>query len=92
MKKHKSLGKKILSVVVASVVMTIGIPGSTMAAEIPTYHDIPAYQQKNLYETSTVKVSGITVEEVVNATVSPVITKSITKSIKFIQLFSFRIL
>uniref|UniRef100_UPI002676F96A hypothetical protein n=1 Tax=Clostridium scindens (strain JCM 10418 / VPI 12708) TaxID=29347 RepID=UPI002676F96A len=84
MKKHKSLGKKILSVVVASVVMTIGIPGSTMAAEIPTYHDIPAYQQKNLYETSTVKVSGITVEEVVNATVSPVITKSITKSIKFV--------
>ena len=84
MKKHKSLGKKILSVVVASVVMTIGIPGLTMAAEIPTYHDIPAYQQKNLYETSTVKVSGITVEEVVNATVSPVITKSITKSIKFV--------
>ena len=57
--------------------------GSAQAADIPVYNDIPAYQQKELYPYDYVEFSGIAVEEVVDATVSPAVTTPITEPVKF---------
>ena len=57
--------------------------GSTQAADIPVYNDIPAYQQKEFFTIDYVFVSGIAVEEVVNATVSPAVTSPIMEPVQF---------
>ena len=57
--------------------------GSAQAADIPVYNDIPAYQQKEFFTIDYVFVSGIAVEEVVNATVSPAVTSPIMEPVQF---------
>lgn len=70
--------KRLLVGIMCTVLLTpllAGVRGQTAeAADIPIYHDIPAYQYKDVYSQEIVTVSGITVDEVVNATVSPVAT------------------
>ena len=55
-----------------------------MAASIPVYHDIPPYQQKDVFATETVKIQGITVNKVVNDTVSPMVTSVIQEPVNFV--------
>ena len=75
---------KVLSAVLGIALALAQIPASvSMAAWMPD-HQIPAYQQKDIFETDTVTISGLTVKEIVNATVSPVITRSLDKEVKFV--------
>lgn len=60
---------------------------SAQAADIPVYHDIPAYQQKEFHQYNNYVYGselGITVEEVVDATVSPAVTRPIMETVKFV--------
>ena len=81
-KKHMLWG------LLSSVIMISFLTGIMLieakATSIPVYHKIPPYQQKEFYETETVKIQGIPVEEVTNSTVSPVITQRIDRPVKFV--------
>ena len=80
----KSKKGKVLSAVLGIALALAQIPASvSMAAWMPD-HQIPAYQQKDIFETDTVTISGLTVKEIVNATVSPTITRSLDKEVKFV--------
>ena len=80
----KSKKGKVLSAVLGIALALAQIPASvSMAAWMPD-HQIPAYQQKDIFETDTVTISGLTVKEIVNATVSPIITRSLDKEVKFV--------
>lgn len=82
MKKRKSILAKLLCAVLA-ISLTAGAVSSVELKEVKA-HDIPAYQQKDVFATETVKIQGITVEKVVNDTVSPVITSTIQEPVKFV--------
>lgn len=45
--------------IVTAMTLIICNPLSAEAAEAPKYHDIPAYQQKDIWETETVKIDGL---------------------------------
>ena len=79
--------KRLLVGSMCTVLLTLllaGVRGQTAeAADIPIYHDIPAYQYKDVYSQEIVTVSGVTVDEVVNATVSPVATTPIMEPVTF---------
>lgn len=74
--------KNILTKGMQTAVMLMFVIGAislqAQAAEIPIYHSIPAYQQKDIYATDTVKIRGITVDEVADG-----VTKPIEKSVQF---------
>lgn len=82
MKKRKFILAKLLCAVLA-ISLTAGAVSSVELKEVKA-HDIPAYQQKDVFATETVKIQGITVEKVVNDTVSPVITSTIQEPVKFV--------
>ncbi len=48
------------------------------AASVPKYHNIPAYQQKDIFSTETVRIKGVPTEEITGG-----VKKPLTKSIKF---------
>ena len=77
MKQSKRLVAKLLCIVMAIPLIAVNIPGKAEAAWIPD-HNIPAYQQKDIFETETVTIEGISVEEIIGDTVTP-----IEKQIKF---------
>ena len=80
----KSKKGRVLSAVLGIALALAQIPASvSMAAWMPD-HQIPAYQQKDIFETDTVTISGLTVKEIVNATVSPTITRALNKEVKFV--------
>ncbi|EOS67931.1 hypothetical protein C818_04096 [Lachnospiraceae bacterium MD308] len=54
----------------------------TTAATIPIYHSIPPYQQKDLYAGATVKIKGLTVEEIVDGKANGE-TRPYTDAIRF---------
>ena len=60
------------------------LPAYTAQAAWMPDHQIPAYQQKDIFSEETVTIKGLDVEEVVNAKVSPVVTKSMEKNVKFV--------
>lgn len=60
------------------------IKRTTEALEKKKYNDVPAYQYKDLYTTARVTIKALAVDEVVNATMNPIYTVPIKKSIKFV--------
>ena len=82
--KGKGPGKLLAVALVIAVLAGTAAGTEVKAASIPVYHDIPAYQQKDVFSEERVKVQGIKVEEVVNDTVSPVVTKAIEQPVKFV--------
>ncbi|MGN1165141.1 MAG: Ig domain-containing protein [Lachnospiraceae bacterium] len=78
MSKRKGILIKILKTAMLLTLITGVAPSHSKAADIPKYHSIPAYQQKDIYATETVKIRGITVEEVEDGA-----TKPIEKPVKF---------
>ena len=79
--KGKYLAKLLSAALAIMVVAGTAAGTEVKAASIPVYHDIPAYQQKDVFSEERVKVQGIKVEEVVNDTVSPVVTKAIEQPV-----------
>lgn len=75
-RKDRNKGKLIAGMAAALFVILL------MSKDVMA-HNIPAYQKKDIYETERVTISGITVDEVINATVSPVVTKSVTQPVVF---------
>ena len=80
MKKARTL----LSAMLGVALVLAQVPASVATAAWMPDHQIPAYQQKDIFATDTVKIQGLTVSEVVNATANPVITRSIDKEVKFV--------
>ena len=78
MNMRKRLVEKFVCGVVMLALMVGVVPKDALAATVPIYHDIPAYQQRDVFETETTDISGITVTEVVNGE-----TKPIEKPIQF---------
>ena len=76
--------RKLLSAMLGVALALAQVPASVATAAWMPDHQIPAYQQKDIFATDTVKIQGLTVSEVVNATVNPVITRSIDKEVKFV--------
>ena len=76
--------RKLLSAMLGVALVLAQVPASVATAAWMPDHQIPAYQQKDIFATDTVKIQGLTVSEVVNATVNPVITRSIDKEVKFV--------
>ena len=60
-----------MTVIVLTFLCAFCVHANAFAGNVPKYHDIPAYQQKDFYETERVKVAGIRVEEVVGNEVQP---------------------
>ena len=83
MKKKRNILAKLLSAVMVVSLMAVGVPGNAEASWTPeTKHDIPGYQFKDIYATEKVKVT-FPVNEVINSTSNPVLTKPVEKSVKF---------
>ena len=76
--------RKLLSAMLGVALALAQVPASVATAAWMPDHQIPAYQQKDIFATDTVKIQGLTVSEVVNATANPVITRSIDKEVKFV--------
>ena len=76
--------RKLLSAMLGVALALAQVPASVVTAAWMPDHQIPAYQQKDIFATDTVKIQGLTVSEVVNATANPVITRSIDKEVKFV--------
>ena len=80
-------GKKIAATISAIVmVLSLGMSMITNAANNPWKpgEDQPyAYRQKDIFETETVRISGISVSEVVNDTISPMVTTPIIEEVSF---------
>ena len=78
----KRIFAKLFSVALVMALFACELPVN--AETIPVYHGIPAYQQKDIFETETITVKGITVNEVVNANITPIETKPIESEVNFI--------
>ena len=76
--------RKLLSAMLGVALALAQVPASVATAAWMPDHQIPAYQQKDIFATDTVKIQGLTVSEVVNATANPVITRSIDKEVNFV--------
>ncbi len=63
--------------------MSIALFAALLLSKEVMAHNIPAYQQKDIYETERVTITGITIDEVINATVSPVVTRPVTQPVVF---------
>ena len=63
MKRGKRFSVKVFTLLMLAMIVSILAPGAAKAADEPwmTDHDIPAYQKKNMYETETTEIKGITV-------------------------------
>ena len=63
MKRGKRFSVKVFPLLMLAMIVSILAPGAVKAADEPwmTDHDIPAYQKKNMYETETTEIKGITV-------------------------------
>lgn len=57
---------------------------TTDELEQKRYNGVPGYQYKDIYATDRVTVKGINVNEVVIASANPIITRPMTKPVKFI--------
>ena len=68
----KSFLAKLLCGVSVMALFANAVPQDALAASVPVYHDIPAYQQRDIFETETVKISGITVTEIIDGEARPV--------------------
>lgn len=71
--------RKFLGVVLGITLALAPISSSVVRAEWMPDHQIPAYQQKDIFATDTVTIQGLTVNEVVDSSVSP-----LDKEIKFV--------
>lgn len=77
---RKKLEKFILAAVLV-LLFTVVRPCELQAASAPTYHGIPAYQQKNFYETTRVTIKGLKVVDVADS--STIILKQPVKFLVF---------
>lgn len=57
---------------------------TTEKLESKKYNDVPAYQFKDIYASKRVTIKGLTVDEVVNATMNPIYTTPIKRAVKFV--------
>ena len=83
MGRKKGIFAKVLCAVLAVSLITELMPREVAAADIPKYHNIPAYQYKDIFETERVNIQGIKVEEVIDDSVDPVKTQPLEEPIEF---------
>ncbi len=83
MGRKKDILAKLLCAVMAVSLIAGLMPREVAAADIPKYHNIPAYQYKDIFETERVNIQGIKVEEIIDDSVDPVETQPLEKSIEF---------
>ncbi|MDD7770087.1 hypothetical protein [Suipraeoptans intestinalis] len=88
MKRKKNRTAKVFCALMAFALLNVGAgQRESKAAEVTVpyvpQHEIKAYLQKNLYETETVKVTGIEVREITDPDTKPVTTQVLTKPVKF---------
>lgn len=67
-----------VSVAILALMSAFLLQGNVSEASVPKYHDIPSYQQKDMFETKRIKVAGIKVEEAAGSVV-----KALDKEIRF---------
>ena len=80
---RKKIGR-FLSAIMGAALIATQLPAYTAEAVWIPDHQISAYQQKDIFSEETVTIKGLDVEEVVNATASPVITRPMEKNMKFV--------
>lgn len=66
MKSGRKFGK-MLSAVAFGLLATVMLSNDVSASSVPIYNGIPAYQQKDFYETATVTIKGLTIKEIVDS-------------------------
>lgn len=57
---------------------------TTKELEQKRYNGVPGYQYKDIYATERVTIKGINVNEVVIASANPIVTRPMTKPVKFV--------
>lgn len=57
---------------------------TTKKLEQKRYNGVPGYQYKDIYATERVTIKGINVNEVVIASANPIVTRPMTKPVKFV--------
>lgn len=75
----KSRRGRILSAVLGIALALTHVPASVSVAAWMPDHQIPAYQQKDIFATDTVTIPGLAVNEAVDSTISP-----LNKEVKFV--------
>lgn len=73
---------KLISAAAFMLLFVMAVPHELQAASVPTYHGIPAYQQKNFYETSRVTIQGLKVVDITDSNAT-----TLKQSVKF-QVFN----
>ena len=75
---------RFLGAVMGAALIAAQLPAYTAEAAWIPDHQIPAYQQKDIFSEDTVTIKGLNVEEVTNEDTTPVTARPVEKNVKFV--------